>query len=288
MKLAIGTAQFGLDYGVSNQSGQVSEDHVGQILKAAKRAGVETLDTAAGYGSSERSLGRVGVSHFEVITKFGALPDHITNIKRWVYDQIEGSLDRLNVNVLHGCLMHCPNDLLGSHGDSIYEALSETKVQGLTQNIGISIYDPEQLDHLMHRFDFNIVQAPMNIFDRRIDSSGWLNRLKKTNTQVHIRSVFLQGLLLMDPVARPDYFSRWMSMFHDYDVWLARSNMSALDACTGFVQQFENVQKIIIGVASLSQLESIIEAMSANAMVNAPHDLKSDDIKLINPSEWSL
>ena len=288
MKLAIGTAQFGLDYGVSNQNGQVSQHDVEQILKAAQTAGVQTLDTASDYGNSELSLGLAGINSFEVVTKFGVIPQNTIDIKRWVFEKIEGSISRLKVGSLHGCLMHSPSDLLGPNGDNIYAALLESKAQGLTKNIGISIYSPIELDELSHRFEFDIIQAPMNIFDRRLDSSGWLARLTKSNTQIHIRSVFLQGLLLMDTDSRPEYFSHWASLFDKYDSWLACSPYSAIESCIGFIQQFESVGKIIVGIASLSQLEGIIKGCSNNALLRVPNDLYSDDIKLINPAKWSL
>ena len=288
MRLAIGTAQFGLDYGVSNQSGQVSQNDVESILKMAQAAGIQALDTASDYGNSELSLGLAGVNSFEVISKFGAMPKNTTDAKRWVFEKIESSTSRLKVGSLHGCLMHSPADLLGPHGDNIYAALLENKAQGLIKNIGISIYSPVELDQLSHRFEFDIIQAPMNIFDRRLDSSGWLSRLKKLNTQIHIRSVFLQGLLLMDAEARPEYFSRWALLFDKYSSWLADSPHSAIEACIGFIQQFESVDKIIVGIASLSQLEGIIKVCSNNALLRVPNDLCSDDINLINPAKWSL
>jgi len=288
VNLAIGTAQFGLDYGVSNQNGQVSQHDVERILKAAQTAGVQTLDTASDYGNSELSLGLAGINNFEVVTKFGAIPKNTTDVKRWVFEKITGSINRLKVVNLHGCLMHAPSDLLGPHGGNIYAALLESKAQGLINNIGISIYSPIELDELSHRFEFDIIQAPMNIFDRRLDSSGWLARLKKSNAQIHIRSVFLQGLLLMDADSRPEYFSRWATLFDKYDSWLAGSPHSAIESCIGFIQQFEAVEKIIVGIASLSQLEAIIKACTNKASHRVPDYLYSDDIKLINPAKWSL
>ena len=288
MRLAIGTAQFGLDYGVSNQSGQVSQNDVESILKVAQAAGIQALDTASDYGNSELSLGLAGVNSFEVITKFGSMPKNTTDAKRWVFEKIESSISRLKVGSLHGCLMHHPSDLLGPHGDNIYGALLEKKAQGLIKNIGISIYSPTELDQLSHRFEFDIIQAPMNIFDRRLESSGWLSRLKKSDTQIHIRSVFLQGLLLMEAEERPEHFRHWAPLFDKYDSWLAGSSHSAIEACIGFIQQFESVADIIVGIASLSQLEGIIKAYSNNALLTVPSDMWSDDIELINPAKWSL
>ena len=92
----------------------------------------------------------------------------------------------------------------------------------------------------------------------------------------------------MDAEARPEYFSRWALLFDKYDSWLAGSPHSAIEACIGFIQQFESVEKIIVGIASLSQLEGIIKAYSNNALLTVPSDMWSDDIELINPAKWSL
>ena len=288
MRLAIGTAQFGLDYGVSNPHGQVSRDGIDKILATAIDAGITTIDTASAYGESEQALGEAGVSLFDVVTKIGPVPKTTTDIKGWVFEQIEGALVRLNVNSVYGFLLHRPNELLCSHGDIIYEALSDAQSQGLIKNIGISISDPEELAQLIYRFDIDIVQAPMNILDRRLHSSGWLDRLNKLGVEVHIRSVFLQGLLLMSPEVRPHYFGRWSSLFQNYDDWLSTSKISALESCIGFVKQFKSVDKIIIGIASPSQLDEICKALSCNAIIATPSNIQSDDIKLINPAKWRL
>ena len=288
MKLAIGTAQFGLDYGVSNQNGQVSSQDIDKILKAGISAGITTIDTAADYGGSEQALGSSGMDSFDVVSKFGAVPEATTDVKGWVCEKIEESLVRLNVSSMYGLLLHRPNELLGIHGDIIYEALREAKSQGLIKNIGISISDPTELTQLIDRFDINIVQAPMSIFDRRLHSSGWLERLQKLGVQVHVRSVFLQGLLLMNSRVRPDYFGRWSPLFQNYDNWLTTSNISALEACIGFVKQFSSVDKIIVGIASPSHLDGIFKALTRNAVIATPSNIQSDDVDLINPAKWPL
>ncbi len=288
MKLAIGTAQFGLDYGVSNTDGQVSEEDVDKILRAAIKAKITTIDTASNYGNSERVLGKIGVKCFDVITKIGAVPESVTDIKRWVFEQIEGALVRLNLTSIYGFLLHRPNQLLGKHGDIIFDALSEARSQRLIKKIGVSIYDPAELTKLINRFDFNIVQAPMNVIDRRMYSSGWLERLKRLGVEVHVRSVFLQGLLLMKPELRPDYFRWWNLIMQDYDGWLNTSKIPPIEACIGFVKQFNSVDKIIVGVVSPTHLDGICKAVSRNYVITAPSNIQSDDINLINPSKWIL
>ncbi|MDA8865594.1 aldo/keto reductase [Gammaproteobacteria bacterium] len=288
MKLAIGTAQFGLDYGVSNSLGKVSQDGIGRILATATSKGVKTIDTASAYGKSEEALGKAGVASFDVVTKFGEVPKKTIDVKKWVNEQIEASLLKLNINSIYGLLLHRPDELLGSNGDIIYKALSEAKSDGLIKNIGISISDPIELNKIIDRFDIHIVQAPMNIFDRRLHSSGWLGRLNNLGVEVHIRSVFLQGLLLMSPELRPDYFRQWDRLFQNYDHWLCNSKILAIDACLGFINQFSAIDRIIIGIASPSNLDEILKALNRQASKLIPSNIQSDDKNLINPAEWPV
>ncbi len=287
MKLTLGTAQFGLDYGISNNIGRVDQKDVEKILKVAKNAGISSLDTASDYGSSEKVLGISNIREFEIISKFGAIPDPKTDIKQWLYDKVKGSLELLNIDKLHAYLLHKPTDLLSQNGENIYKTLCDLKAQGFIDNIGISIYDPSELELLIRNFDFDIVQAPMNVFDRRLYTSGWLNYLKEQEIEVHVRSVFLQGLLLMDAKQRPESFNKWSHLFKNFDIWLMEESISALEACLGFVKEFEHVDKIIVGVNSLPQLINIIKVMENNKKINAPYNLYSEVDELINPVKWS-
>ena len=288
MNLAIGTAQFGSNYGVSNQTGQISRREIKKILKGALRKGIYTLDTASAYGSSEQILGILGIKSFDVISKLERLPTDVKDTRKWIFEQILGSLTKLNVSSLCGYLLHYPQDLLGPDGDLLFETLFEAKAQGLIEKIGISIYDPRELDLLIGKYEFNIVQAPMNVFDRRIAESGWLDRLKNLGIEVHIRSVFLQGLLLMNASARPNFVRQWGDLFDVYDKWLRASSLTALQACIGTIKQFDGISKIIVGVSSLQEFEDIAETTANTAVTNSPRYLISDDKDLINPSRWSF
>ena len=196
-KLALGTVQFGLNYGVINTNGKVQEAEVKEMLDLAQKNNINTIDTAIGYGDSEKILGNNKIESFNVITKIPPLQTNL-NIHDWVTNQIQASLIRLKKKHLHAILFHNPNDLLTSSGNKLYEAVSNQKKNGLVKKIGISIYSPYQLEEISKNFDYDIVQSPLNLIDRRLEESGWLSKLHKKNIEVHIRSVFLQGLLLLD------------------------------------------------------------------------------------------
>ena len=148
MKLALGTVQFGLAYGVANTQGQVPWPVAAEIVRAAQQAGIDTLDTAIAYGNSEACLGQIGVAPFRVISKLPALPDDVADVSAWVAQHVAGSLARLNKDRLDGLMLHRPADLLGVHGRVLAEALDQVVSRGHAQAVGVSIYDPSELDQI--------------------------------------------------------------------------------------------------------------------------------------------
>ena len=285
-RLILGTAQFGLDYGIGNQAGQTSLSEATSILETAHAHGMRVLDTAAAYGDSERRLGAIGLESWGVISKLPLLPDEVVNIRQWVKESAEASLLRLKVPRLHGLLLHRPEQLLGSRGAALYAALLELKEINLTHRIGISIYDPGELDQLCKRYRFDIVQCPFNLIDRRLIDSGWLYRLRDLGTELHVRSVFLQGLLLLSPAARPAKFSRWEDLWSNWQRWLEQSAMTALQACLNYALSFPEIGNVVLGVDKKSQLQEIIGIIGLGTPV-VPKYLQCTDPRLINPSYWN-
>jgi aryl-alcohol dehydrogenase-like predicted oxidoreductase len=286
-RLALGTAQFGMHYGVANRIGRVRAEEARCILARACAAGMDTLDTAAAYGASEALLGSVGVAGWITITKLPAVPDACPDVYAWMRAAAEGSLARLGLKRLGGLLLHAPLQLLGPEGTAIYAALERLRAAGLTQRIGISVYGPEELEALATRFDFDIVQAPLNILDRRLAASGWLARLHAAGVEVHVRSLFLQGLLLMPAGKRPEEFSRWQPLWDLWHNWLAASGLTAIQACVAFAAAQPHVDRAVVGVDSLRQLEEILAALPGERM-ELPAQLASDEPELVDPSRWRL
>jgi aryl-alcohol dehydrogenase-like predicted oxidoreductase len=206
-----------------------------------------------------------------------------------VRSQIENSLTRLKRNSVYGLLLHNPADLLAATGDELLAALVNLKRDGLIKKFGVSIYAPTELDTLYSQlasFRPDIVQAPLNVMDQSIATSGWLTRLSTMNVEVHIRSVFLQGLLLQQPIERSVGFSRWSSVFAQFDSWSNAQQMSPLTACLGHVLSYPEVSQVIIGVTSANELKQIIAA-STSEHVRAPQSLQVTDIDLIQPMNWN-
>ncbi|MCH1516863.1 MAG: aldo/keto reductase, partial [Alphaproteobacteria bacterium] len=135
-KLALGTVQFGMPYGIANNSGKIDFEEASDILNLAKLNDVNTLDTAIGYGDSEQVLGQIGTDDFQIITKLPAAPDNLRGYVGWVEDKVYQSLEKLKKNSLYGFLFHKPSQLLDKNGNELYKALDGFKSQGLIKNIG--------------------------------------------------------------------------------------------------------------------------------------------------------
>lgn len=286
MKIALGTVQFGIEYGVANTGGRVTESTAKDILDLARELGVDTLDTAAAYGTSEQVLGRACIDSFKVISKLPLDASHHEKPASWVKHCLDQSLNNLGTESLYGLLLHRPLDLLKENGIELFDALLDLKRQGLVEKIGISVYGPDDLDKLA-AFDFDLVQAPMNVLDRRLKSSGWLEKLSNRGTEVHIRSAFLQGLLLMSKAHRPEYFNPWRSLLSAYDAWVAERQITPLQACLGYLNSHPEIDKIVVGVDTPGQLREITSAIRIYTST-APEAIQSDNPNLVNPGLWKL
>jgi len=256
LKLAIGTAQFGLSYGVANQNGQVDLEAGRKIIRMAAAKGIDTIDTAIAYGESEQRLGEIGVGDFKIITKLPAIPAECVDISAWVSQNLTASLKRMNLSKLDGVLLHQPSQLLEKRGQEIYDALLQVQSAGLVNKIGVSIYEPKELADLMSRFSIDIVQAPFSILDQRLRTSGWLDKLAQLNVELHVRSIFLQGLLLMNKTNRPQKFDRWNTFWIQWHTYLMTSGYSALRACLAFVLSEKKFTELLWDLKVLPNLRS--------------------------------
>ena len=285
-KIVLGTVQLGLDYGVANSGGQIKSNEAEKIIQLSNQAGITKLDTAAVYGNSEEVLGRIGVDKFDVITKVPKHPAGTEDVKKWVSDKVNASLLSLKTESIYAVMLHDTSILSTGDGELYWKALSDLRKDGVIDKIGYSIYGPKELDLYYEKFQPDIVQAPYSILDRRLKESGWLNKLNDDSIEVHVRSVFLQGLLLMSEKQRPQYFNRWQELWKKWDQWLLSENISALEAALSFVVNDQEIDNIVIGVDSAQQMQEILTASTKDEVIRT--ELSSSDMALLNPSRWVL
>ena len=285
-RLALGTAQFGMSYGIANQDGQVTRSAARAMLQLAAEKGIDTLDTAIAYGESETCLGELGTQDFKLVTKLPPVPDGCIEVDAWVKGQVMASFSRLGVSAVYGLLLHRPEQLLAAGGKVLYQSLLSLKETGQVQKVGFSIYAPGELVPLTEQYRFDLIQTPFNLVDRRLYTSGWMQRLKDAGVEVHIRSVFLQGLLLMTRVAIPPKFAHWLDLWGKWHEWLARHNVSAVEACLAFPLAFPEIDRVVVGTDSVSQLMQVLDASTRAGLVDLP-DLGCEAEDLINPAHWA-
>ena len=285
-KLALGTVQFGLNYGVSNISGQTNLSEATKIIKLAKEENIDLIDTAISYGDSEKTIGKIGILDFRFVSKLPSVLNIKEDLSIIVEEIIKKSLQRLGIKSLYGLLIHNSHDLLGSSGSKLIYSLNQIKARGLIEKIGVSIYDPSEIDKIINLFKIDIIQAPLNIIDRRLEKSGWLKKLHNKNIEIHTRSTFLQGLLLMQQDKIPKEFNRWNDLFDRWFLELKKYNLDAAQVCLSHPMSLPEVDRIVIGVNNADQLKKLVK-LSKLKILN--HDLSfmiSNDNLLINPSNW--
>jgi aryl-alcohol dehydrogenase-like predicted oxidoreductase len=275
-KIALGAVQFGANYGISNQFGQTPVKEVSRILKLAEAQSIHFIDTSYNYGNSESVLGANPLSSFNIVSKFPLPPKNGALI-----EILTESLQRLNVDNIYGWLCHEPDKLI--ENPSFYLDAKEIQRNGLVKKVGVSVYTPQQLSKIISLTGVpDIVQVPFNILDQRFEAM--LVELKAAGTEIHVRSAFLQGLLLMSPNELPTFFQplkAWLFAFNE-----AFSSIELkINAALKFCLNHPAIDKTVIGVNTCEQLKMNISALTQkeSSLPPIPNDLP---LEIIMPSMW--
>ncbi|BBN81098.1 oxidoreductase [Pseudoalteromonas sp. A25] len=290
MKLALGTVQFGLNYGVTNSFGQVPKSEVKDILDYARHQGISMLDTAAAYGNSEEVLGQYDkLCNFAVVSKLPSLANSCEKIENIA----KQSLHRLANHRLYALLFHNADDLLNERADEHYEKALSLKEQGICQKIGVSVYSPEQLLQICERFTIDIVQVPLNCFDQRFAQPNCRQIYNKYNIEVHTRSLFLQGTLLSDISDLPSSFTPFHAAFEKFHRVCDQLSCHPMTLALSLIQNFDFIDKAVLGVCSKLQLEQVCHHYTKaqqldNLTSEQLSELKFHDLALINPANWPI
>ncbi len=286
-QLALGSAQFGLNYGISNSTGQVNAETISAILQQAKILNVNWLDTAQLYGSAELNLGRLAISQqFSIITKLPELTEDAGAHKALVC-----SLQRLNRQNVDTVLLHRPEQLRTSSGSFFYEQLRELKNLGLCKRIGVSVYSPLELKYILDNFQIDVVQLPMNLFDQRFFQHDLLEHCASIGVSVHVRSLFLQGLLMM--TTRPLWTLAYNEAFQKMENLCNEFNINKLTLAFIVLRLAPAVELGVVGCTNIQELLEIDKAWKLSEvhvknqnLVKSIKELSQADDNLINPLRW--
>lgn len=288
-KLGLGTAQFGMAYGRFNRQGRPAPEAVAAILRRAGEIGIGTIDTAVLYGESEAVLGRaLPPDHgFRIVTKtprFGAAGIGAEQAAA-LRAAFRSSRAKLRQERLYGLLVHDSDDLLAEGGAHLLDAMMDLKRRGEVEKIGASVYTVRQIEGLLARGGLDLIQAPMNVFDQRLIDSGMLREMASRGIELHLRSAFLQGLLLADPAALPAYFAAARPALEAFQRAARQAGREPVQAALAFLLSRPEADTVLVGVDSLAQLEKIVSGPLD------PLDLdyrafRVTDERILDPSTW--
>lgn|SRR3990167_1573283 len=295
MRLGLGTAQFGMNYGVSNSRGVVSLLDLKRILNIAHEQNISVLDTAALYGESEKNLGQaIDIkNHFEIITKTITFTkereisgENAAELKHTFF----ASLSLLKIKKCRGLLIHHVDDVLKEGGEYLFDELLALKINGFVDCIGVSVYTEKQIDAVLQRYPMiDLIQLPLNVLDQRFITSGHVKELKKRRIEIHARSLFLQGILLMPPEKLPPYFLPISQKIANYFNVIKESGLSPLQAAITFVKSYSEIDKFIVGVTSSVELMEIVNAYHFQSAKEIDFSFAAiKDEQFTNPSYWNL
>lgn len=282
-RIILGGAQLGLPYGVLGTGENLKPFEVKDLLDAAESIGIQTIDTAIAYGTSESVIGDYSNSRFKIITKLPPLPKDVNDVSGWVRQQIDGSLARLQTENIDALLLHHPQDLTGEFGAKLEKVIGELLSEGVMKRFGVSIYAPDELTTIVGHFPIDVVQTPFNVFDQRI--TPWLETLSRNGIEVHARSIFLQGLLISPAIARPARFRKWEAQFNQFDNWVSELSMSAIAVCLGVALNQPGISHLVVGALNSSQLLETA-AQIPKDFSHRSEDMQSNDPGLIDPRVW--
>ena len=286
-KIILGCANVGKKYGLRKKNLKLKEFE--KIFKFGIKNNIYYFDTAADYGKSEKFLGNV-IGHYrkniKIITK---LPKRkkFNNFDQEIQDQVLKSIKRLGVKSLYTLHIHEPNMLLKKDRFKIYNSLLKLKKRNLIKNIGVSVYTVAELKKILKMFKIDVVQIPINLLDNRFIKNNFLKKIKSKVKEIHARSIFLKGLLLKDKISRPKYFDRW-PILRKMDNYFNQRKVSRLATCINFVFSFDEIDKVIIGVSSKSQLSKILKIQKKAEKVNTFPNLNVADNRLLIPKYWKI
>ncbi|MBU2511633.1 aldo/keto reductase [bacterium] len=293
-KLVLGTAQFGMNYGIANTKGQPDNEAVISIIQKAYQEGIIQFDTAQAYGNSEQALGSALTSlglqdEIQIISKLK--PDQDISQENGIADSLRQSLKRLSVPTLHGLMIH-EEKLLDKWDSGVGNQLRSLVVSGGVSKIGISLYTVDYAIRALNTDGIDFIQIPTNILDKRFIQAGVFDIARKLNKEVYVRSVFLQGLLLMKIAEIPHQLSAVKALIRNLIEYADENGLSMLELTLAFVKTETKGAHLVVGVDSDHHLNEIVKAYNKDfdvAVVKRAQDLiPIVDERIINPSLWDL
>ena len=293
ISITLGTAQFGFNYGITNNVGKVNEKSVKKILKKAEKNNIKYLDTAQSYGNAEEVIGRCKPkdSKFEINSKLSFLKnENITeNDIQKLEKNFEQTLKNLKTQSINTFLVHDSKNLKGNKSKKLIKWLQSLKERELIKNIGISIYDLEELNN-SYLEDIDLIQIPISIYNQKLVDGGYLESLSNKGYLIHARSCFLQGLILTAAKNWPSHISRELRDHHFKTELLAKKNdLSLIDLSLNYIKNLSFLDSIIVGTTSALEFQNFLNSWNKKKLTTNKIDFKDlswDNERDMDPRFW--
>jgi aryl-alcohol dehydrogenase-like predicted oxidoreductase len=291
--LVLGTAQLGFPYGIANKTGQPDQRTVRQIIRTAWDNGIKEFDTAQDYGDSEKVLGvafaELGIlKEAVVLSKINPKFDHCNFLS--MSKALDESLDKLAVPCLAGLMLH-NEDMLCQWSNGIEDILRGFVTAGKVKNIGVSVYSPEKALEALTIDGIDMIQIPSNLLDRRFEKKGVFELASRKKKQVYIRSVFLQGLILMDSKDLPAHMAFAKPILNKIKMLSQELNLTRHEIALGYLKEKFPKAKLIVGVDTPEQVIENVASWGKKPTNNiiplVSKYFDQLDEKILNPSLWS-
>jgi aryl-alcohol dehydrogenase-like predicted oxidoreductase len=285
-KFILGTVQFGLNYGINNKEGKASEEEVNNILLLASKSGIRILDTAYSYGNAMEQIGDFHKSSdhlFEVNTKFKIEKENVTTIS----EQLLESLTCLAISSVDTYFYHSFEDYINNPG--ILAELNQLRKKKYFKKIGVSIYNNDEMLNCINNDAIDVIQLPFNLFDNHNQRGELIREAKKNNKEIHIRSVFLQGLFFMNPANLSLNLTPLAPYLAEIQKIAMELDISIAELALAYVKKEPYIDRIIIGVDSAKQLENnfLASVFEMNDYTyNLINRLVVNEKMLLNPQNW--
>lgn len=289
MQIGIGTAQFGLQYGISNTSGQISPYEAHKILDLMIDKNFSMVDTAPAYGDAEEIIGSFpSRKKLKLVTKTAQLnsEEFTKETTAQILSEFKSSLQRLNVDTVYGLLIHNICDLKKPGFARLADNLSKLRDDGLIQKLGVSAYSIEDIHTAHQHLDINLAQVPINVFDQKFNTPETIAFLEKTGVEVHARSVFLQGLLLQPVEAIQKKFHGLLQMRLKLADAARAEKLTELELALSFLHQVRFIDVAIVGVSTFEEFKQIMSADFEKLRLYDWTKFKISDPEIIDPRLW--
>lgn len=292
-RLILGTAQLGMTYGIANRTGRPNGNVATAVVDAAWQGGIRCFDTAQAYGDSETVLGNcvhsLGIANqVNVVSKLS--PDIDATNRDLIFHCLEKSFERLRLSSLYGLMLHC-EEMLDDWNDGLGDALIELKALGRVRHIGVSVYTPERAFQALETEGIDLVQIPANILDRRCELAEVGEAAVRRGCELHVRSVFLQGLLLISPEELSAKMSFVKPVLAQLAALAAEANLAQQEVSLLYVRERWPHARVLFGAESERQVRSNIDCwqkkIDPSVFEKFDEAFNHVDEKIIRPDRWS-